>query len=332
MNYDEENYVRLYTRRTLTSVKLSWQGRAVLHEVMKIIDLSGVLEVGEQPAEALALLIEMPFDVVQDGLAKLLATKTWELRGTTIVWPTFEEAQTCARSDRLRSADYRARKRTSRDDSSRGVTGRHAEPRASRNVTLPSTHPPIPPPTHSSGATVVVAPEDPEPESPDDPGHETVCPMDIVERAERNGVLAELAARLPAPIDAVRHEAREFLKYWTLGDGAGRRRTTWMRRLRQRICDQHGKGQLQPAGALAHAGRPPNEPIAIQAAPKDFEDQEREDAERLRKALAGEYGEKLKRAANGMPASRLRAVVEALERKRAQPVGNLLAGIARGAS
>lgn len=38
-----------------------------------------------------------------------------------------------------------------------------------------------------------------------------------------------------------------------------------------------------------------------------------------------------KRAAPDMPASRLRAAVEAIERKRPAPVGDLLAGVGRAA-
>lgn len=79
-----------------------------------------------------------------------------------------------------------------------------------------------------------------------------MCPADIFATAEANGTLAAVAEKLSVPIESVRHEARQFEAYWTIGKGAGQRRTGWMGRLRQRIVEQHGKNELKPVGAIQH--------------------------------------------------------------------------------
>lgn len=154
----------------------------------------------------------------------------------------------------------------------------------------------------------------------DDPGRETICPLDLAARAEIAGVPATLAAHLSVPIESIRHEIGQFVSTWTMGKLAGQRRTAWMGKLRQWVIDQHGRGALRAPGAAAHAARPVAPELPPAPAHESFDDRERAHATRLAKALAGDYGEKLKRAAPDMPASRLRAVVERLERGRPQPV------------
>ncbi len=85
-----------------------------------------------------------------------------------------------------------------------------------------------------------------------DPGRETQCPLDLHMIADTNGTLVSLAEKLSVPLDSIRHESRQFVAYWTIGKGAGQRRTGWMGRLRQRIVEQHGKNQLTAVGAVEH--------------------------------------------------------------------------------
>jgi hypothetical protein len=146
LNYEDEPYVRLYTRRTATNRRLGWEGRAIMHEMLYEFDRAGVFEVGGDAVEAIALVTMLPVKVIKVGLERLIKTGTWELRGTAVVWPRYLEAQTAKRSDAVRAAEYRARRRdgvterdetvTPRDESSRPVTDRHEESLASQNVTL----------------------------------------------------------------------------------------------------------------------------------------------------------------------------------------------------
>lgn len=155
MNFADEDYRRLYIRRTVTNRRLGWEGRAVMHELLYEFDRAGVFEFGEDAARDIADLVELPLDVVQRGLSRLLATRTWVMSAGRIVWTHFVEAQNCPRSDRLRQQELRERRR---DDALRapsepavvppstppiakpaelpsGVTPREPLSRESRNVT-----------------------------------------------------------------------------------------------------------------------------------------------------------------------------------------------------
>jgi hypothetical protein len=79
--------------------------------------------------------------------------------------------------------------------------------------------------------------------------------MGLFATADTNGTLVALAEKLAIPLESVRHEARQFEAYWTIGKGAGQRRTGWMGKLRQRVVEQHGRNELKPPGALEHASR-----------------------------------------------------------------------------
>ena len=46
MNFEEEPYVRVYTRKTITTRRLGFVGRALLRELMCEADRAGIIEVG----------------------------------------------------------------------------------------------------------------------------------------------------------------------------------------------------------------------------------------------------------------------------------------------
>lgn len=96
----------------------------------------------------------------------------------------------------------------------------------------------------------------PNPNPEPDPGRETVCPLDLLSRPGVLSMLAELAERLPAPVADLEHEARDFLGYWTIGEGQGRLRTNWPRVLRERLRKRHGAGDLgaKPKRTGTHGG------------------------------------------------------------------------------
>jgi hypothetical protein len=82
-----------------------------------------------------------------------------------------------------------------------------------------------------------------------------MCPLDLTSRAEEIGVLRILSEKLPAPIESVRAKADEFASYWTIGEGAGKRRRNWMAKLREEIRQAHLQGKLKPPGAVEHDSR-----------------------------------------------------------------------------
>lgn len=112
MHYPDESYVRLYTRKTLTNRMLKWEGRAVLQAMLggEEFDRAGVFQYRGDPAECIATVTELPIEIVRIGLERLLATETWTLTAEAIVWPAYVEAQTCARSDKVRQQESRRRR------------------------------------------------------------------------------------------------------------------------------------------------------------------------------------------------------------------------------
>lgn len=85
-----------------------------------------------------------------------------------------------------------------------------------------------------------------------DEDRETVCPLNLVERADSVGLVAELAAKLNEPEPVIRDCLREFVEYWTIGEGIGKRRPHWMRKAREHVRRAKGAGRLKPIGALEH--------------------------------------------------------------------------------
>lgn len=165
MNFEDEDYRRLYVRRTVTSKRLGWEGRAVRNEMLTEFDRAGIWEFVEDAAADIAELVEMPIEVVRIGLARLLATRTWVMSGGRIVWPHYVEAQTVARSDRVRQQESRDRRREqalSDAKNSQVDQSRHAPSQTSQNVTPPSLA--VPPSLPSLSSSPGGARE-PEPES-----------------------------------------------------------------------------------------------------------------------------------------------------------------------
>lgn len=111
MRWEDERYVRLYTRDTITWKMLPWQGRALLALLFRKVDRAGLIDVGEYGPDGLAALVELPVEVVSEGLASLIKCKTaqWAGNGTVLFLPKFLEAQEAHQSDAQRKRDQRER-------------------------------------------------------------------------------------------------------------------------------------------------------------------------------------------------------------------------------
>lgn len=112
MRWEDERYVRLYTRDTITWKMLPWQGKALLPLLMRKVDRAGLLDVGEHGPDGLAALVELPVEVVSEGLAALVKTKTaqWTDDGRALFLPNFLRAQEAHQSDAQRKRDQRERR------------------------------------------------------------------------------------------------------------------------------------------------------------------------------------------------------------------------------
>lgn len=168
MDFADEPYVRKYPRKTVTNRLLGWEGRAVLDAMLGEFDAAGIFAIRGDAARCITAVTEIPIEIVQVGLARLIETETWLVTERVITWPTYEEAQNCTRSDRQRQRESR---RARAAKSVTNVTTGHAAPQPVTNVTdchSPS-HPPSAP-SHPSTPPVHPDPERARAELPKVPG------------------------------------------------------------------------------------------------------------------------------------------------------------------
>ena len=132
MDWSTEPYVRLYIRDTTTWRMLSWEAQAIFPNLMKYLDRAGRLDLdGVSPVDAVcAALPKWPEAVVEAGLASLAARKVIVVTDVAIIAAKFEAAQNAQRADKVRAAEYRARRRdealgSARDGDGVPVTQRH---------------------------------------------------------------------------------------------------------------------------------------------------------------------------------------------------------------
>lgn len=138
MNWEDERYVRIYTRDTVTWKLMGWQARCLLPLLLRKVDRVGCLNLDGAGAEGLAALVDIPVEVAEAGFNSLLSRGVAEVRDGVLIFPHFLDAQTAKHSDKARQAESRGRKRdallndkassadSSRDQESRSVTKHHA--------------------------------------------------------------------------------------------------------------------------------------------------------------------------------------------------------------
>lgn len=194
MRWEDERYVRLYTRDTPELASLSWEARALMWELLRKVDRAGLLPVGRSGVRGLAGLLRMPLDVVESALAELVddGCVAWSSEGVFL--PNFLAAQEANQSDRARKAASRekaaatARDVTHCDQPSHGVTiGHELGPNVTRghepshavtsghsypSLAVPSLAVPEPPVVPQGGPTTAAPlelfPDEPKPQSPVD--------------------------------------------------------------------------------------------------------------------------------------------------------------------
>jgi len=123
MRFEDEQYVRLYKRDTTTWKMLPWQARCLLPLILRKLDRAGILDLGSDGLEALAVHIEMPLEVVEPGIAALLKRNVLVLREDgVLLWPKFIDGQEAKQSDKARQKAARDRARDVAQAESIGVT------------------------------------------------------------------------------------------------------------------------------------------------------------------------------------------------------------------
>jgi hypothetical protein len=148
MDWENEPYVKVYTRETDDDLLLSWEARALWGAMLLKFDRSGLLETKRGP-RGVAALVRIPPEVVVRVLPELLEDGRLTEIDRGYFAPNFMAAQEARKSDRLRQREMRVRRAdlarsseirsesnvdvTNRDGSSRDLDSRHT---ASRSALL----------------------------------------------------------------------------------------------------------------------------------------------------------------------------------------------------
>lgn len=175
MNYEDEPFVKIYTRDTAEWLDLPWQARGLMTEIVRKVDRSGILKVGKLGLRGVALIVRAPFEEIEASLRQLIDGERLlyrEARGELIV-PNHVDAQGATQTDAARKRRSRESARAAAigdadlgENRSRAVTRGHEESRA---VTLDSLRSdqksldPLPAPAESG----LVAAQVPERKAPD---------------------------------------------------------------------------------------------------------------------------------------------------------------------
>lgn len=135
MNWQDEQFIKVYTRDTGEWTLLSWDAQALLLQILRKVDRSGVLQLGKHGARVLpaALGHREQADRITAALVELTADGCVVLRPDCLVVPNFIAAQTSRQSDKARQQSARDRRRAesmgaslpSESETSQNVTDCH---------------------------------------------------------------------------------------------------------------------------------------------------------------------------------------------------------------
>jgi len=234
VDFADESYARQYTRKTETNRELGWEGRAVMHAMLGEFDRSGRFGFRRDPVRGIAAVTEIPVDIVRVALERLLETETWRIEGNHVVWPTYEEAQTCRKSDRLRKQASRGHL------PSPPVTSGHPESPPSPLVTLSLAQPSLTQPS-------LALPESARVVEPIHNGPGTRRPgWSSFPKGWRWSTETEQAAAMVGVTPA---QLQEHVDFWTLRDFSGGAVNDLDGELRRVIGDIRKRAEVQQAKA-----------------------------------------------------------------------------------
>lgn len=113
MRWEDERYVRFYTRDTPEFLALSWHARGLIGLVMRKLDRAGVLVVGKLGLRGVAVAIGAPWVEVEGPLRELLddGCLIFDETKASVVMMNFIEAQEAKQSDKARQSASRERAR-----------------------------------------------------------------------------------------------------------------------------------------------------------------------------------------------------------------------------
>ena len=112
MDWENERYVRLYTRDTVTWTLWPWESKALFCLLLRKVDRAGVMDIGGHETHlAIAAIVGMPPGVVREHIENLTGSGAVKIASGVLVIPAFMEAQEARASAALRQKESRARRR-----------------------------------------------------------------------------------------------------------------------------------------------------------------------------------------------------------------------------
>lgn len=112
MDWPNERYVRLYTRDTMTWLRLRFEGQALFCLLLRRCDRAGIIDIGEaEPWEAAQVHCQCSEEFARVGMQRLLDCKVFEHVNGALVLPNFVEAQEASMSQTMRQKEHRLKRR-----------------------------------------------------------------------------------------------------------------------------------------------------------------------------------------------------------------------------
>ena len=93
MRWEEERYVRIYTRDTGDMILMGWEARALFYEIIRKADRAGILDLGKSGKACLGTFLHMPQEVVDRLLPILVENEMVIETPTALIVRNYIEAQ-----------------------------------------------------------------------------------------------------------------------------------------------------------------------------------------------------------------------------------------------
>ncbi|MBJ6762782.1 hypothetical protein JGU66_18620 [Myxococcaceae bacterium JPH2] len=123
MRWEDEHFVKIYTRDTVNWLALSYDARCLFLQLVRKVDRAGILTLGRHGRRAVAVLLgamDLWPSRLEPALRELEEDGCLQVEGDRLVIPNFSAAQQARQTDRARKAEQRERDRA--DAMSSGAT------------------------------------------------------------------------------------------------------------------------------------------------------------------------------------------------------------------
>ena len=113
MNWEKEQYVKVYLRDTPEFLAMSWQARALFFELLRKVDRRGIMQVGKHGVRGIAIAIHAPVEEIEAPIGELLeqGRLVWIAEDGHFVIPNHVRAQGAVDCDAMRKRKQRERER-----------------------------------------------------------------------------------------------------------------------------------------------------------------------------------------------------------------------------